>query len=301
MPHYASYRTALKTRFGKPVVKIPVNGGFSCPNRDGVKSGAGCFFCDNRSFSPVALQKTLPPVEQLLQTIRRTKTAGRLLLPYLQPFSNTYGPPELLEKIYEPLLAVPGVIGLAVGTRPDCFTEDTYRYLAAVARRSYLNIELGLQSAHEETLIKCNRGHTFGDFKAAAQRLAADGIETVAHVMLGLPGESRDMMLQTARELAGLPCTGVKIHQLMIIEGTVFAQWYRRGDLQVLSLDHYTELLCGFLACLRPDQQVHRIVADATVENGLVAPLWSADKMGTLRHIHRFMDEQDIRQGSAYR
>lgn len=299
MTHYLSYRRVLTSRFGKPVLKVPVNGGFSCPNRDGTKSAAGCLFCDNRSFSPVASVPCESPAEQVRKAGARIRD-GSLLLPYLQPFSNTYGSVEKLRRVYEPLLAVPGVIGLAIGTRPDCFTDDVYRYLAGLARRTCLSIELGLQSSHDATLAFCNRGHTFGDFVAAVTHLASDNIETVAHVMLGLPGESAAMMEETARRLASLPVTGVKIHQLMIIEDTEFAAWYREGRISVLTIQEYAAMLGSFLACLRPDQHIHRIVADSTEANGLIAPLWSADKAAALREIHRHMDERGVRQGDRY-
>ncbi|MBN1308427.1 MAG: TIGR01212 family radical SAM protein [Chitinispirillaceae bacterium] len=300
MAHYLSYRSVLKSRYGLPVLKVPVNAGFSCPNRDGTKSAAGCRFCDNRSFSPVALRQAASPAEQVHRALSRRRDRIGEVLPYLQPFSNTYGTVEELKRRYEPLLEVPGVIGLAVGTRPDCFTEEIFRYLAGLARRTYLSIEIGLQSAHDATLSLCNRGHTFADFSTAVTRLSSDTIETVAHVMLGLPGENAAMMLHTADRLAALPLTGVKIHQLMIIEGTEFAAWYRTGRLAVLSLDEYAKLLCGFLSHLRPDQQIHRIMADSTAEKGLVAPSWSADKTGSLQVIHRYMHEHATRQGSQY-
>ena len=301
MIHYLSYRSVLKARFGRPALKVPVNGGFSCPNRDGTKSTEGCFFCDNRSFSPVAMQETERPVDQLRRMLARRGGSGEPgpVLPYLQPFSNTYGSVDELKRMYEPLLEVPGVVGLAVGTRPDCFTEAIYRYLAELAERTYLSIELGLQSSHDATLERCNRGHTFADFEAAVSRLSSDKVETVAHVMLGLPGETTEMMFITARRLAALPCIGVKIHQLMVIEGTQFATWYREGRLEVYTVDEYAEVLCGFLSYLRPDQQIHRIMADSTEENGLIAPAWSSDKTGTLRVIHRYMDTHNTQQGSS--
>jgi radical SAM protein (TIGR01212 family) len=298
MPHYQTYRSYLKQRFGKPVLKVPLNGGFSCPNRDGTKSSTGCLFCDNRSFSPVADRSAELPACQLLSLSAQPRGSGKLLLPYLQPYSNTYGALEELKSVYEPLLNVPGVIGLAVGTRPDCFSEEIHRYLSDLSQRTYLSIELGLQSAHDATLALCNRGHTFADFTAAVSRLSATGIESVAHVMLGLPGETANMMFETAARLADLPVNGVKIHQLMVIAGTGFAEWYQAGKLPVLPLETYAELVSGFIERLRPDQHLHRIVANATVENGLIAPLWSADKMESLQAIHRYMDAHAIRQGS---
>lgn len=299
MIHYNSYRKILTARFGAPVHKLPINGGFSCPNRDGSKSTTGCLFCDNRSFSPAAERLTISPVNQLLDYAQKPHLAGKLLLPYLQPFSNTYAPAHALAAVYEPLLSVPNVVGLAIGTRPDCFTDDVFSYLEQLNKKTYLSIELGLQSSHDATLHACNRGHTFADFTATVNRLTACGIETVAHVMLGLPGETPEMMRQTAVALAKLPVRGVKIHQLMMIRETEFEKLYKEGALPVLTVETYAVLLADFLAHLRPDQEIHRIVADATVENGLVAPLWSADKQGTLNSIHVMMDLWETVQGSA--
>jgi len=299
MVHYLSYRSVLKARFGRPVLKLPLNGGFSCPNRDGTKSAEGCFFCDNRSFSPAAKLGAVPPLEQLKERIAKLRDPDKLLLPYLQPFSNTYGTVEMLQSVYEPLLTVPGVIGLAIGTRPDCFSEEIHAYLADLSKRTWLTVELGLQSAHDVTLRSCNRGHTFDEFSTAVEVLSAAGIETVAHVMLGLPGETPQMMRQTAQAIAALPCTGVKIHQLMIVDGTEYALQYQRGTVTILTVEVYAELVMEFLAYLRPNQHIHRIMADATVANGLIAPLWSADKMGTLQKLHAIMDHQGFRQGQA--
>ena len=301
MTRYTTYRSYLKQRFGKPVLKIPVNGGFSCPNRDGTKSDTGCLFCDNRSFSPVAHLTAGTALQQLQSVLSRPVTRGKLLLPYLQPFSNTYGTADRLASVYEPLLATPGVIGLAIGTRPDCFTDAVYSYLDGLSRRTYLSVELGLQSSRDTTLSLCNRGHTWSDFTAAIERLSGSGIETVAHVMLGLPGETPGMMYTTARKLAELPVRGVKIHQLMIITGTAFDEWHRAGNCPVLSLERYAELLCGFLERLRPDQHIHRLAADATAENGLVAPQWSADKTAAIRFIQQYMEKHDVVQGKLQR
>lgn len=296
MRHYYSYSSYLKKRFGVPVARIPLYGGFSCPNRDGMKSGRGCTFCDNRAFSPVA-RDLLPPLEQLMQSIDRLKKRYGVFIAYLQPFSNTYGTIARLKEVYEPLLRVSGVVGLSVGTRPDCIDPDAYDYLGELATRTFLSVELGLQSSHEETLSLVNRGHTYDEFSRAAQRLSGLGIETVAHVMLGLPGETAAMMFETASRLASLPVRGVKIHQLMIIKGTAMEQMHAEGNIEPLTLSEYAPLLAGFLERLRPDQHIHRIMADSREEDGLIAPLWSADKNGSLAFVQMYMDKNDIVQG----
>lgn len=295
MIRYNSYRSYIKKRFGKPVLKIPLNGGFNCPNRDGTKSFEGCHFCDNESFSPVA-HNCLTPVEQLKAAISRACRFDTFIA-YLQPFSNTYGTVELLKEVYEPLLAIDNVVGLAIGTRPDCFTDGVFRYLGELSNRTYLSIELGLQSSHDKTLEKVNRHHTFNDFTDAVKRLSDYKIETVAHVMLGLPGETKEMMMETARRLSSLPVTGVKIHQLMVIKGTMIQNWYVNGELKVLTLEEYAELLCGFLTFLRPDQHIHRIMADSRTESGLIAPMWSEDKSASVNFLHGYMEKTGMVQG----
>lgn len=299
MIHYNSFRTFLKSKFGKPVLKIPLNGGFSCPNRDGTISSSGCFFCDNQSFSPAAL-KCNSPIKQLRDKI--TQFSGKIscFIPYLQPFSNTYGSVDKLRSVYEPLLSVDGVVGLTIGTRPDCFSASIYQYLEELSKRTYLSVELGLQSIHDCTLSSINRGHTFEAFRSAVNSLSKLNIETVAHVMLGLPGETEEMMLETARTLSTLPVNGVKIHQLMIIKGTVFEKWFLDKRIEPLLLETYTGILCKFLMLLRPDQHIHRLMADSKTELGLVAPLWSSEKTSSIMYIHNYMDKNCVKQGTGF-
>ncbi len=287
-PPYPTYRAYLRHRFGDPVLKVPVNGGFSCPNRDGTLSSDGCIFCDNRSFSPQA-ESRLKPEEQLRRVIARSEKRFRLFLPYLQPYTNTYAKLPILREIYESLLVDQRVIGLAVGTRPDCLPGPVREYLQSLNERTYLSVELGLQSANNRVLREINRGHTFEDFQAAVEDLAKRGIETVAHVMIGLPGESVDSMLNTAEKLSRLPVNGIKIHQLMVIRGTRLEGALREGRLTVLSLERYAEIVAAFLDRLRGNQTIHRIMADSREEYGLVAPRWSEDKPGSLKYIYDYL------------
>lgn len=276
-----------------------VNAGFSCPNRDGTLSREGCSFCDNRAFSP-AFGATLPVEVQAHDAMSKAPSRYEAFIAYLQPFSNTYGPVSTLASAYEPLINFPRVVGLAVGTRPDCFSEEIYAYLESVASRIYLSMEIGLQSAHDNTLALNNRGHTIADFRRCIAELSKRGIETVAHVMLGLPSETPAMMLETAREIAALPVAGVKIHQIMIIQNTALHKRYERGEIGCLTLGEYAEILCEFVSLLRPDQYIHRIVADSTAARGLIAPLWSADKTAAIDFIGKYMDEKGTLQGSNY-
>lgn len=297
MPHYYSYSSFLKKKFGEPVAKIPVNAGFSCPNRDGTKGLLGCAFCDNRAFSPVA-EAGESPLAQLRSSAGRLSKRYKKFLAYLQPYSNTHGTVGRLRAAYEPLLQEPGVVGLCIGTRPDCLGHDICEYLGRLAQRTYVSVELGLQSSHDATLAALNRGHTFADFTAAVARLAGLGIDTAVHLILGLPGESPEMMFETADRVAALPLGGVKFHQLMILNGTPLARRYAEGTAQALTLEKYAPLLCGCIGRLRPDQCVHRIVSDTREEGRLIAPLWSGRKRQSLQFLHRYMEEHGLVQGA---
>ena len=296
MRHYNAYSAYLKKRFNQPVLKLPVNGGFSCPNRDGTKSLSGCAFCDNRAFSPVA-GAAASPVEQLRESMQRAAGRYTAFIAYLQPFSNTYGDAARLRAVYEPLVKEEGVVGLSIGTRPDCLSDDVCGYLKDLACRTYLCVELGLQSSHDATLALINRGHTYSEFVMASERLAALNIETAAHVILGLPGESAGMMFETATRCAGLPISGVKIHQLMVIRGTPMERMSAEGTARVLSLEEYAPLMCGFLERLRPDQHIHRIMSDSRKEAGLLAPEWSAHKLSSVQFLHEYMEVNGVEQG----
>ncbi len=293
MDRYNSYRSHLKKRFGKPVLKIPLNAGFSCPNRDGAIGSEGCSFCDNRSFSPVAVTAA-SLLDQLTCAITRDKGRHSAFITYLQPFSNTYGNVRRLQSMYEPLIAQPNVVGLAVGTRPDCLPDDVCDYLEDVSKRTYVSVEIGLQSANDKTLRLNRRGHDTNAFVDAVHRLNARGIETVAHVMIGLPPESAGDAVSTATLLAVLPVTGIKMHQLMIITATQMHRWYEEGTVKPLTLEEYAEAVCDFLARVRPDQHIHRIMADSSVKNGLVAPMWSAKKAESMRFIHEVMEKRGL-------
>jgi radical SAM protein (TIGR01212 family) len=215
----------------------------------------------------------------------------KLFLPYLQPYSNTYAPLDRLISIYEPLVSINGVVGLAIGTRPDCFDEAIYEYLGDLNKRTYISVELGLQSGHDSVLARMNRGHTVRDFEDAVRCLAIYNIEAVAHIILGFPGETGEMAERTADMLAGLPVSGVKVHQLMVIEGTPLEQMYRSGEIDGISIEQYADLLRRFLSRLRPDQRIHRIMADSRPELGLIAPLWSARKSESIGYLKKFLGD----------
>lgn len=296
---YNTYKEYLESKFGEPVRKIPLNGGFSCPNLDGTKGRAGCTYCDNRAFSPVAASRD--DIEAQLQAgIRQAGSRYRLFIGYFQPYSNTYAPVAALRKLYEPVVRHPNIVGLAIGTRADCFSPAIFDYLEELSRRTYVSVEIGVQTVHDRTLRRTNRRHLFADTAAALQELARRNIETVAHLMLGLPGETEADMLQTAETLAGMPVHGIKLHQLMIIRDTIMAKAYRAGRAEVLSLEAYARICGEMLARLHPRQIIHRLMADCTPAQGLLAPGWSAEKTRALHFIHNYLREKQIRQGARY-
>jgi radical SAM protein (TIGR01212 family) len=296
---YNSYRSYLKKRFGKPVLKIPLNAGFSCPNRDGSIGTKGCSFCDNISFSPVAISSQ-NLIEQLNNAIKKNNKKHDIFLAYFQPFSNTYGSIDQLKKAYEPVINFPNVVGISIGTRPDCFTKEIFDYLEEISKRTYVCIELGLQSCHNKTLSINNRGHTVEIFSQTVYELSKRNIETSAHVILGLPYETEEEMIQTAKYLSSIPVCGVKIHQLMIISNTLVCEWYNKGLVKPFTLEQYSKILCKFIAHLRPDQLIHRIMADSKIQKGLIAPLWSEEKIKSIKFIHEYMDKINFIQGSEY-
>ena len=283
---FFSYNRFLREKFNGPVLKIPLSGGFTCPNIDGRKGTGGCIYCDNRSFSPVAETKDHIE-EQLRAGIARSPKRFEKYIAYFQPYSNTYGTVEQLRSVYEPIFNFPEVVGIAIGTRPDCFDEEIYAYMEELHERTYLSVELGLQTVHDKTLIKINRCQTHQDGENAILEFSKRGIETVAHIMLGLPGETKEMMMETARVLADLPVEGIKLHQLMIIKHTPMEKMYKNNKVSLLSLEEYADLVEEFLSLLRPDQHIHRLMADCTWENGLVAPDWAADKIRSLDYIQK--------------
>ena len=294
----ATFRRYLRERFGGRVLKVSLGAGFSCPNRDGTLGYGGCTFCDNRAFSP-ALIDSAPAVTRLRRTIDATRRRYRWYLPYLQPFSNTWGSVDALRGVYEPLLAMPGVIGLAIGTRPDCFLPGVHDYLAELAQRTFLVVEVGLQSAHNCTLEHLNRRHTVEQFVSCIRQLRTGGSYTVAHVMLGLPGEGEAEMMATARRLASLPVCGVKLHQTMVIAGTGLENEYRASLFEPLSLEQYRVLAGRFVSLLRPDQHLHRLYARSTIAQGLIAPLWSEGGPDVHLSIQRAVREMCQARGVA--
>ena len=296
---YRTYRSFLKQKFNKPIFKISLNGNFSCPNRDGVVGTGGCSFCENRAFS-VAHRTTEPILSQLDRQANRNRHRSDRYIAYLQPYTNTYASVSELKKIYEPLIDYKGVVGLAIGTRPDCLNDEILNYLQELSKRTYLSVEIGLQSADDSVLKANNRGHSYAQFEDAILKLSKREIECVVHIMAGLPGDTREKFLKKKKKISRLPISGVKIHQLMIIEDTAVEKLYKANKLVPLTLLEYSDMVGEFIARLHPKQYIHRIMADAKIETGLIAPLWSSDKQNSINFIRKDMQQRQLFQGCKF-
>ncbi len=295
---YRLFSEHLKRHFGGRVHKISVDAGFSCPNRGDTRSGAGCLFCDPDGSGAVGIERALPVAAQIeagKEVMRRKYKATRFLA-YFQPFSNTAGPLPRLRRLYDESLAVADVVGLAVGTRPDCCPPAVLDLLGDYHRRTYFWLELGLQSVHDRTLAFLRRGHDYRDFLRAYEGARARGLRVCVHVILGLPGESPQEMLATADEMARLRVDGIKIHLLHVLAGTPLGELYRRGEIAVLEQEAYVGLAADFIARLHPETLVQRLTGDGPREL-LLAPLWSVNKWEVLNAIDAELERRGVRQG----
>jgi len=297
LPYFA-YNFFLRRKFGQRVHKVSLDAGFTCPNVDGSITTGGCVFCDNRSFSP---SRRLPrttiagQLEAGIRHIRRRFKCDRFLA-YFQPATNTYAPVERLRPLYEEALAHPDVVGLAIGTRPDCVPPDVLDLLTELAGRTYLSVEYGMQSMHDRSLDWMNRGHHHDAFVDAVERSQGRGFEICAHVILGLPGESPADMLATARELARVNVDAVKIHNLYAVKNTPLAEQVARGEVRLLDREEYVEILVDFLERLPPGCVVERISGDAPPDF-FIGPAWCLDKAGVKRAVEEEFARRGTRQG----
>ncbi len=294
---YRSLSSYFRERFKAKVGKVPLDAGFSCPNRDGTLSRGGCVFCNAAGSGPGLYAKGLSLREQWDAWRARPtrKRSPDILLAYLQAFSNTHGPAERVRRVIDEIAALPDAAGLCLGTRPDCLDKEKLDIIAA-APLGEIRLELGLQSSCDDTLRRINRGHTAADFAHTAEAAHARGLKVVAHVIAGLPGEGRDAFLETIRFLNALPVHAVKLHNLYVAENTALARLYRQGGYTPIKRRDYIDWTCDALALLRPDMVVERLNGDPK-PGELVAPAWAADKSPLLRDIRRALEDKDIRQG----
>jgi uncharacterized protein len=299
-PRYRTLSSWLKELFGEPVRKITLDVGLGCPNRDGTLGSNGCIYCNPRGSGTGANGLGIPLREQVDEGIAflSRRYGCRKFIAYFQSFTNTYGNAGKLSRLYAEALQRPEVVGLAVGTRPDCVPEPVLDVLSQAARNRLVWIEYGLQSAHARTLDLINRGHSPEAFFDAVKRTRARGILSVAHLILGLPGESIDDMVETAKAVADAGVAGVKLHPLYVIRGTALEQMYLGGRYNPMTEEQALEATLSVLQALPSDVVIHRMTSDPHPEE-LVAPLWMLDRQGVRRRMSEEMERTDFRQGAS--
>ena len=296
---YNDYNSYLRSKFGCKVYRIGLDAGFTCPNRDGTKGTVGCIYCDANGSRSTYTDPAKSVAEQLagrMEYLARTKAATKFIA-YFQAFTNTHAPAARLREVYDAVLIHKEVVGLSIGTRPDAVDEGKLSLIASYKDRYETWVEYGLQSIHDRTLALINRGHAFGDFLDAFAITRKFGLPVCAHVILGLPGESKDDMLQTARKLSELRVNGVKIHVLHILKGSELEILYSEGKVRLLGQDEYVALVCDFLENLSSDIIIQRLTGQGSGENHL-APAWALDKTSTIDKIRKELQRRGSRQGS---
>jgi len=289
-------------KFGHKVYKISLNGDFTCPNRDGKLSYRGCIFCSESGSAEFGGDKSRPLEEQFssVKKMMSNKWKDGKYIAYFQANTNTYGPIEKLKNLFEQALTLDkDIVGLSIATRPDSISEETYEYLSELNNRTFLTIELGLQTSHEETSKKINRGHNYQVFETCVSRLRGLGIHTVIHIINGLPGESKEMMLETVKKINRLDIQGLKIHMLFMTKNTVLYEMYQKNPFHFLTLEEYAEITASQIEILRPDIVLHRLTGDADRKE-LIEPLWSLKKFVVTNEIDKLLRKRQTYQGIYY-
>lgn len=290
----------LLARYGRRVHKLAINAGFTCPNRDGSKGRGGCTFCNNVSFSPNA--RALPDIGEQIEAGRQVlkkRTGATAFLAYFQAYTNTYADVAELNLLYRQALQEPDVIGLSIGTRPDCVPQEVLELLVAYQDQGYeIWLELGLQSAFDDTLERVNRGHDFACYLDAVQKARAMGIKVCTHLILGLPGDTPERCLESLEMVLDAGVDGLKLHPLHVVKGTALANEWRRGEYQPLSFNEYIETAATLVAHTPPDVVFHRLTGTAA-RDILLAPSWCSQKWRVLNALTNTLLEQGQQQGSA--
>ncbi len=298
---YNTYGRWLRNRFGDRVHKVSVDGGFTCPNRDGSVARGGCTYCNNESFRAAGTDRGKPDADQVRDGIRflKRRFEARKFLVYWQNYTNTYAPTDVLRQRYAGALdADPSIVGMTIGTRPDCLEEEKLDMIAEVIGDRYVCIEMGLESIYDSTLRRVNRGHDLDCYRKAVQRVRARGMDVCAHIILGFPGESRAQLLAYPSVLNDLDVQFVKIHHLHLVKGTILAREYERRPFPLFSLAGWTDLLGDFIVLLDPRIVIQRLFG-WTPERYLVAPHWNADRAAILRKIEATFEQRDVWQGKG--
>lgn len=298
---YYKYSHFLRQRFGQKIHRVTVDGGFTCPNVDGTVAVGGCVYCDNRSFSP---NRRLPKIPILHQLDRGIRIVDELYRPddylvYFQAATNTYAPVDKLRRLYDEALSHPRARGIIIGTRPDCVSDEVLDLIESYTAKYFVAIEYGLQSIHQRSLDWMNRGHDADCFFDAVSRTKGRSIDISAHVILGLPGESKEEMLATIDAVANAGIDGIKIHNLHVVSDTPMEAQYRRGEIPIIERDDYLDLLVEVLQRLPPELVIHRLTGDAPSEY-LIAPLWVQRKAELLQALDRLLKQRDTWQGKDW-
>ncbi len=298
---YNQYSQHLQDKFGCKVYKITLDAGFDCPNRDGRISSGGCIFCEEGGSFSRAHCNSLSIQQQVETGVEKLKSRfkAQKFISYFQAYSNTYAPVERLKNIYDEALLHKDVIGLSIGTRPDCVDIEKINLISSYTNSHYVWVEYGLQTIHNKTLNHINRGHSYEDFLHAVNLTKNKGINICAHVIIGLPGESRKDILETAKALADLGINGVKIHLLCVLKNTKLEKMYLNNEFQLLSSEEYIDTVCDFLELLPPEVTIHRLAGNG-LKRILVAPNWLCEKFKLLNAIDQELDKRSSFQGSKY-
>ena len=297
--HYNSLNNHLKQRFGGKVYKLSISSGLSCPNRDGTLSNLGCTFCSeggSGDFASPAALSISKQIELAKERVSKKIKNGKYIA-YFQSFTNTYGSVEYLEKIFTEAINHPDIVALSIGTRPDCLGEDVLSLLERLNQVKPVWIELGLQTIHEKTALHINRGYPLAVFDEAVQNLNRIGVDVIVHLILGLPGETNGMMLESVRYVSSLDISGIKLQLLHILKNTPLEKEYFNHPFDIFSMEEYVDFLAECLSYIPPRIVIHRLTGDGP-KRSLIAPLWSADKKRVLNYMNNRFDELNVHQGS---
>lgn len=298
---FYTWNKHLQNHFNEKIIKVPLDGGFDCPNRDGKAAYGGCTFCSQSGSGDFAGSRRDDLITQfhtVKERMHRKWKKGKYI-GYFQAFSNTYAPVEQLREMFESILEQEGVIGLSIATRPDCLPDDVVDYLAELNERTYLWVELGLQTVHERTALLINRAHDYPAYVEGVNKLRKHNIRVCSHIINGLPLETPEMMMETAREVAKLDVQGIKIHLLHLLKKTPMVKQYDQGMLEFMDFDTYVQTVCDQLEILPPDMMIHRLTGDGPADL-LIGPMWSMNKWKVLNAIEAELLRRNSFQGKFY-
>lgn len=299
---YHTWNYHLMNKFGEKVFKVSLNAGFTCPNIDGTKGYGGCIYCSDAGSGDFAGK----PCDSVLEQFEKVKTKMHekwekaKYIPYFQAHTNTYAPLEVLKEKFEPVLKQEGVVGLSIATRADCLSDDIVEYLCDLSKRTYLIVELGLQTIFDKTGELINRCHTYEDFLNGYKKLSDRGINVCIHLIVGLPGEDKEMILKSVKEVANLKPHAVKLHLLHILKGTRLAKMYENNEFKTLSREEYVDIIVDALEILPEETIIQRLTGDGA-KDSLIAPLWSLKKFCVLNEIDKEMVRRNSYQGCKFK